>query len=166
MATAKTWLWIIGGFAVLCVLGLVLVAGAGLYFVSRHIDMQTTSSSGALREFDAARAQFQTTPPILEIDALERPHEARPVAQLPTSETKPANLYVLAWNPSEDRLVRIVLPFWILRLGSQKIDFLKDGHDVDFEQLDLDFAELERIGPALVLDHNSRSGERVLIWTQ
>jgi hypothetical protein len=163
----KTWLWIIGGFAALCVLGLVGLAGAGLYFVTRHIDTRTTTSSQALREFDDARERFQTTQPaLIEIDALDRAYATRALTALPTSPTKPDSLKLLAWDPSEDRLVRMDLPFWILRLGREKLDILQDGHDLDFEQLNLDFAELERIGPALVLDHRTSSGERVLIWTQ
>ena len=162
----KTWLWIIGGFAVLFVLGLVALAGAGLYFVTRHIDTRTATSSQALREFDDARERFRTAQPLIEVDALDRAHATRTLTALPTSPTKPASLKLLAWDPTEDRLVRMDLPFWILRLGREKLDILQDGHDLDLAQLDLDFAELERIGPALVLDHRTPSGERVLIWTQ
>src|SRR5438034_674252 len=127
MATAKTWLWIIGGFVTLCVLGLVLVAGAGVYFVSHHIAMQKTTSSNALRTFDAARAAFKSTSPLIEVDAMDHPRDLRALADLPTAATKATNLYILAWNPDRDRLVRFTLPFWLLRLGKRKIDFMDDA---------------------------------------
>jgi hypothetical protein len=78
---------------------------------------------------------------------------------------KPVDLHVLVWKASDNQLVNISVPFWVLRLGNQKMDFL-NGHDVNFDQLHLSVADLERIGPALVLDYRQTSGERVLIWTQ
>jgi hypothetical protein len=165
MATAKTWLWIIVGFLGTCVLGLVLVAGAGIYFVSHHISVQKTSSPQALRSFDATRARFDAKP-LIEIDALDHPREGRAIGELPTSSVTPRDLHVLAWNPDDDRLARVSVPLWVLRLGRRKIDILKSSRGFNFESLNLDIAELERIGPALVLDYRTPSGERVLIWTQ
>ncbi len=162
--TGRRWLWIIAGFAALCVLGLVLVAGAGVYFVSHHIALQKTSSAAALRSLDSARARF-SSPPLVEIDALERTRESRPTTALPTSPVRPVELRVLAWNPDEGRLARIALPLWVVRVGHHKIDFLRD-ESLDFEQLNLDVDELERIGPALILDYRTPLGARILIWTQ
>ena len=45
MATAKTWLWIILGFVGVCVLGMSVIAGAGVYFVSKHINVRATTSA-------------------------------------------------------------------------------------------------------------------------
>src|SRR5689334_12702701 len=101
MAKARTWLWIFVGFVGVCVLGLFLVAGAGIYFVSHHIAVRPTTSSSALRAIDEARAVFKAQGPLLELDSFEHPHESRPIADLPTSPIRPTNLYVLAWNPVE-----------------------------------------------------------------
>lgn len=166
MAKARTWLWIILGFFGVCVLGLCVLAGAGLYFVSNHIAIRQTSSTEALRRLDDERSRFKTERPLIELDAWERPRETRPVSQIPTSSVKPENLYVLVWNPEEGRLAHIGLPFWMLRLGREKIDFLKDSSDFNFERLNLDVRELERIGPTLLVDFRKPTGERVLIWTQ
>lgn len=165
MATARTWVWIILGFVGVCVLGMSIIAGAGVYFVSRHIQVRGTTSASALQTFEAARATFKAQQPLIELDAFERPREVRPIAELPTSPVKPVDLHVLVWKASDNQLVNISVPFWVLRLGNQKMDFL-NGHDVNFDQLHLSVADLERIGPALVLDYRQTSGERVLIWTQ
>jgi hypothetical protein len=164
--TVRTWLWIVVGFFGLCVLGLVLVAGAGFYFVSHHIAMQRTSSSSALQALDEARSAFKTLDPLIEVDSLDQPHAVRAIDRLPTSPVKPQNLHILAWNPDDGRLARISLPLWILRMGRRKMDLLHDTQNFDFERLNLDVAELERIGPALILDYRAPRGERVLIWTQ
>ena len=165
MATARTWLWIILGFIGICVLSLVVMAGAGVYYVSRHISVQRTSSPQALRSLEETRARF-ATPPLVELDVWERPHETRPIADLPSAATAPTNLYVLAWDPDDGTLARVAVPFWVLRLGRRKIEFLKGSRGFNYQSLNLDLDQLERIGPALVLDHRLSSGERVLIWTQ
>jgi hypothetical protein len=162
---ARTWLWIIAGFIGTCVLGLVLLAGAGFYFVSHHFGIEKTTSPTALRQLDEARAHFKTAQPLIEIDRFEHPREARPLASLPSSPVKPQNLHVLAWDPEDARLARITLPLWVLRLGRRKMDFL-DDEGFSFEQLNLDIEELERIGPALVVDYRTPMGHRVLVWTQ
>jgi len=164
MATARTWLWIILGFVGVCVLGMSIIAGAGVYFVSKHINVRATTSASALQTFETARARFTGQQPLIELDALDRAHEVRRIADLPTSDTKPTDLHVLVWKASDNQLVNVSVPFWVLRLGRQKMDF--SGADFNFDQLHINPADLERIGPALVLDYRRTSGERVLIWTQ
>jgi hypothetical protein len=52
----------------------------------------------------------------------------------------------------------------MLRLGRQKIDIASGAFD--FERMQLDVNELERVGPVLLFDVHEGSGKRVLIWTQ
>jgi hypothetical protein len=162
----KTWIWIIVALAGGCVLVLFGLAGGGLYFVSHHIQAARSTSSDALQAFDDARGRFKGQPPLFEVDSFDQPRVARSITNLPTSPIKPQNLWVLAWNPDDDRLVRVSLPFWLLRIGKQKIDLFHGGNGFDFQRLNLDVNELERIGPALVIDYRTERGERVLIWTQ
>jgi len=166
MASAKTWLWIIVGFVGVCVLGLFAIAGTGVYFVSRHIQVRPTTSANALQTFDAARARFKTEQPLIEIDEFEHPRSARRLADVPTSTVKPTDLHVLVWKADENKLINLSVPFWILRFGRQKMKLAGEGGGFNVERLNLDVPELERIGPALVLDFRPPSGERVLIWTQ
>lgn len=166
MATTKTWLWIILGLLGVCVIGLFLIAGAGVYFVSRHIHVRPTTSANALQTFDTARAVFKSQQPLLELDEFEHVRAVRPLSDLPSSAVKPTDLHLLVWDTSEDRILNISIPFWVLRLGHQRMKFVDAGHGFDVERLHLDVPELERIGPALVLDFRERAGDRVLIWTQ
>jgi hypothetical protein len=166
MATAKTWLLIVLGVLGFCVLSLLGIAGAGFYFVSHHIHLQQTTSTNAVRTFDSAREHFKSVQPLIEVDPFERPRETRALAEIPTSSIRPTNLNVLAWNPEDGKLVRVAVPFWVLRLGNDKLGFLREREGLNFDRLRLNAAELERIGPALVLDYRAPSGERVLLWTQ
>lgn len=160
----KTWIWVIVGICFVGLLGLFAVAGAGLYFVSKHIDTQRASGADAVRAFDDARARFRDQRPLVEVETYGRKPRTRDLTKVPSSSQRPEHLWILAWDPDEERIVKISLPFWLLEMGRRRIDVSTDGFD--FNDLDLDVKELRRIGPALVLDFRETNGERVLIWTQ
>ena len=162
----KAWIWIIVGVLGTCLVAVLAVAAAGMYFVGHHISTAHSDRTDAARRFDEARAPFKNQAPLLDLDTLGQPHAVRPLRDLPTSNVKPENLWILAWNPRDERVARVSLPFWILRLGKRKLDISTGDRTFDFGSLDLDIEELERIGPALVLDHTRPTGERVLVWTQ
>jgi hypothetical protein len=168
MASKKTWIWIVVGVAATCVVLLLVVAGAGIYFVSSHISSKRTTGGEAFQTFDAARARFKDQRPLLEVDNLQKARVTRPLSELPTSATRPEELCVLAWNPDDDRVVQVSLPFWLLKLGRRKMDVVNVNgeHGFDLERLNLDVGELDRIGPALVLDMRGPTGQRVLVWTK
>ena len=161
----KTWIWIIVGVLAVCVILLLVVVGAGVYYVSQHIDTERATVTEAGKAFDSARAPFKEQRPLIELDSSERPRAGRPLADIPTSTVKPHELRIIVWNPDEQQIVRLSLPFWLLRLSKDDVRVMDEG-GFDFRRLKLDVDELERIGPVLVLDARGRSGERVLVWTQ
>ena len=165
-STSSVVLWVVIWGFVACVVGLIAVAGAGAFFVARHITTQATTEVAARRTFDAARAPFASTPALIELDASERPHEVRRIDDLPTSPVRPTTLCVLAWNPDDGRLAQASVPFWLLRLGRRKTNLINRRDGFTLEHLNIDVPDLERIGPAIVLDYQTPSGERVLVWTQ
>jgi hypothetical protein len=166
MASTKTWIWIIAAFLGVCVLVLFAIAGTGVYFVSQHIDARHTSSVEAMQEFETARAALKGKPPLLELDRLGHPRQVTRTESMPTSPVRPIDMVILAWNPDRGRVVRVSLPFWLLHIGRRKVDILDSSNGFDIDRLNIDVGELERIGPAFVLDYVTMTGERVLIWTQ
>jgi hypothetical protein len=165
MASRKTWLWIIVGVFGTCMLLLIVVAGGLFFFVTSHVNSRQTTSSEAFRTFDTTRAEFRDQKPLLEIDDRDRPRVPKALSTFPTSSTRPEQLCVLAWDPEEERVVQLSLPFWLLKLGRRKID-VSGNHGFDFDQLNIDVNELERIGPQLILDLRKSTGQRVLVWTK
>ena len=156
-------LWIvlgIVGFIVLCV---VAFAAFGLYFVSRNLDMTQATASEASDSFEDVRARFKEAP-ILTIDADERVTLSRPPPDAPPAE-RPTRMYVMAYDRSDERIVRVTVPFWMLRMGRENIRLGAGGDDINFEKLRITAEELERYGPALLLDH-AEGRNRVLVWTQ
>jgi hypothetical protein len=170
MAKTKTWIWIIAGFLGVCVVVLLAVAGAGVYFVSQHINAKKASTTDALHQFEEARSMLKDKKPILELDRLGHPREVLRTEQLPTSTVKPTDMVILAWNPDRGRIVRVSLPFWLLLMGRRKVDLFDStgtgSNSFDVDRLNIDVHELERIGPAFVLDYVTMNGERILVWTQ
>ena len=165
MAPSKrTWLWIVLAALGLCVIAVIAIAGAGLYFVSSHVSTRTSTTAEAFSAFDAARAPFKDLPPVYEVDDRERVKQARKIADLPDGKTRAQQMQVLVWDADRERLVKVSVPFWVLRMGHQKIDIANSQFEL--ERLQLDVKELERVGPLLLLDLRSRGGQRVLIWTQ
>ena len=165
MATRRTWIWIIVACLGVIVVGLFGIAGAGVYFVASHIDTEAATSADATEAFDEARARFKDQQPLFELDANDRPRLRHPIRDLPRSEIRARELTVMAWDLDEERIVRISLPFWLLRMGGSNIEI---NHDewFSFSDLNLDVTQLERVGPILLFDYRAPSGERVLLWTQ
>jgi hypothetical protein len=166
MASTKTWIWIIVGFLGVCVLILCAIAGTGVYFVSQHINAKKTSSAEAMHEFDSAREMLKGKQPLLELDRLGHPRQIKRTEDLPTSPVRPTDMVILAWNPDRGRVVKVSLPFWLLHFGRRKVDILDNTSSFDIDRLNIDINELERIGPAFVLDYVTANGERVLVFTQ
>lgn len=162
----KTWVWVVIAIIVVGILGLVAMAGIGFYFFSQHIETRAASPATAARDFDEIRARFTGQTPLIELDDRGRFLRANTDRPTATSIKTPEHLYVLAFDPDEGRIVRVSVPFWLLRLktGNATVDF--KGQRMDLEDLRLSVEDLERYGPALIVDHKSPDGERVIVWSQ
>ncbi len=166
MAAGKTWLKIILVVIALGMLGMCAIAGAGVYFVSQHVNTASVSAPDALRQFDDARARFKDVRPLIEIDSNEEVTQLRTISDIPTADVKATTLMVMAWDPTDERIVNFKIPLWVLAMGERKIDLGIGAESFDMRRLKIDVKDLERIGPALVLDLKAPSGDRALVWTQ
>ena len=162
----KTWIWVVVGIVALGILCLIALAGASIYYFSQNIDARTVSASTAASEFDKIRAQFTGQQALIELDERGEFVKANTDRPAPANPRRPEKLYVLAFDPDDGGLVRVTVPFWLLRLKVKDtaIDF--GGNRMDLEDLKLTVEDLERFGPSLVLDQKNRGGDRVLVWTQ
>jgi len=162
----KTWIWIIVGIVAIGILCVIAMAGAGMYFVSQNIHTRTVSSDTAASEFDKVRKQFSGQQALIELDErgnFLRSNTDRPA---PAGARRPEKLFVLAFDPDDGGLVRMSIPFWLLRMKADgaTIDF--SGNRMDLEDLKLTVEDLERFGPSLILDQKNEGGDRVLVWSQ
>lgn len=140
-------------------------AAAGVYYIRSHFHVEKATAASARSEFEQARQAFAGKKPLLEF------HDGD-VRLVDNGEPKPGTpkpdaLHVLTWDPDEDRIVRLSIPFWLLRLksGSNTV-FTVDGRTFDARRLKLRVEDIERRGPGLILDYERPRGERVLVWAQ
>ncbi|MEO6222495.1 MAG: hypothetical protein ABIP90_04540 [Vicinamibacterales bacterium] len=162
----KTWLKITLVVVALGMLGMCAIAGAGVYFVSKHVNTSRVSTSSAIKQFDDALALFKDQKALIEVDSNERIRRTRDLSDMPTAATKATNVIIKAWDPDEGRIVNLTIPIWVLAMGKRKVDLGIGPDTFDLRRLNLDFKDVERIGPVLLIDVHTRSGERVLIWTE
>jgi flagellar basal body-associated protein FliL len=162
----KTWVWVLLGIVVVGILCVIAVAGVGLYFFSQHVQTRAASPIKAAREFEQIETRFTGQKPLIELDDHGRYLRANTARNPPPNAKIPDELNVLAFDPDNGRIVRISIPFWLLRMKMRgtTVDF--NGRKMDLEDLKLTVEDLERFGPTLIVDHKNTGGERVLVWSQ
>ena len=160
----RTWLWVILG-----VLAFFIVTGLGMaavtvYWLGNHMEIVETPAPDAVKSFDEVRAKFPGQRPLLEFKDGEPQglNTDRPAA----AEGKLTTLHVIAFDDNEGRLVRVDVPFWLLRLKSGPIAFSSYASGFDDRRVKLSVEDIERRGPGIVLDLDRPNEGRVLIWAE
>lgn len=162
----KTWVWVVLAIAAVCILCVIALAGVGVYFFSQHINTRAASPASAARDFEQVATRFTGQKPLIELDDRGRYLRANTDRQSPPNVRPPEELHVMAFDPDDGRIVRVTIPFWLLRMKMRgtTIDF--NGNRMDLEDLKLTVEDLEHFGPTLIVDHRATSGERVMVWSQ
>ncbi len=160
----KTWVWVVIGVIALGILGVIAMAAAGLWFVKSHVDIRSTTVAAASEDFQTVRARFSTQRPLIELD--DRGNFLHANTDRAAGTVAPQTLNIMAFDPKDERVVRMDLPFWLLRLKMRGARFDVGGGNVDLAKLRLTVEDLERFGPTLILDHKDSDGSRVLVWSQ
>lgn len=159
----KSWVPIV--FVALVVISVICIAllGAGAYFYVNHVQVESGNPVAARQRFDDARKRFEGQSPMVQIDEHHRPTIKRGAEGAAARRSAPLEaLEVMTWDPREDRLIRISIPFWLLRLKTGSSMFSSFGE----ESIDLTVEDLERHGPGLIFDHEEPGGQRVLVWSR
>ena len=169
MSSRKTWISVV--IAIVIIVGMLAAAAVGgtAYFFAKHVHTQAAESGDAAREFAAARGKFSGQAPLIEMRRGGEPLLHRELLKSEGDGKPLENLRVLAYDPDGEKLVRISIPFWLLRLApsGKRMSFLTDnGIDFDSDRVHLTLDDLERRGPGLILDHADRRGSLVLVWTE
>ena len=162
----KAWVWVILAIVVIGILCVVTMAGIGLYFFSQHVQTSTVSAGNAAHDFDQVRNRFEGQKPLIELDSHGRYLRSNVDRKPPAHPKPPESINVMAFDPGEGKIVRVSIPFWIIRMKMKGATIDLNGNHMDLEDLRLSPEDLERFGPTLIVDHQNTSGERVLVWSQ
>ena len=151
--------------AILGVVGVLAIAviGTGIWIVRSLVENVSMSEAAATRSFDDVRARFGDRGPVFGLRdgpvLLRRPPETQPAATLKT-------LHIQRWDDHRERMSRIDLPFSLLRMKDGLFRLKADPNATGLSfSTSLRVADIERYGPALLVDDNMANGDHVLIWS-
>jgi hypothetical protein len=157
-------LWAAVGAAVLViVVGAALFGGAAwlVYQGSSFQDVPATPERAG-EELDTVLARFAGQAPLITIDEGERPTVTN---RKKTSDAGLTALHVIAFDVHEQKMKRLTLPFWVLRLSPGELNI--GGETLGtLRHTRLKVQDLEDAGPGLLLNHTDRSGTRIVVWTE
>jgi hypothetical protein len=163
----KTWLSIVVAILAVLVMGGVAIVAGSVYFVYSHVRQAPAEEMQAGDRFAQVREQMANQQPLLEISDRDElvVHSA---AEAPPSGGRVNTLRAMVYDPREERIVDVDIPFWLLRImPSGRFSFMnRSGIDFDSDRIRVTVEDLEKRGPGLVLDHRDRRGARVLVWTE
>jgi hypothetical protein len=159
-----TWGWIIVGVVTLGIIGVVTLAAAGLWFVRSHVNVQPTTVAAATTDFQTIRERFANQKPLIELD--DHGNFVHANTDRPNGTKRPESLNVMAFDAREEHVVRVEIPFWMLRLKTRGTLIDVGSGNIDLQKLRLTVEDLERFGPTLIVDHKDMNGSRVLVWSQ
>ena len=151
--------------AILAIAGVLVIAvvGTGIWVVRSLVENVSMSEAAATRSFDDVRARFGDRGPVFGLRdgpvLLRRPPETQPAATLKT-------LHIQRWDDHTERMSRIDLPFSLLRMKDGLFRLKADPNATGLSfSTSLRVADIERYGPALLVDDNMANGDHVLIWS-
>jgi hypothetical protein len=167
MAKKTSWGLIILGIAIFVVLvGVSLVAVAG-YFVYQQFAFESlpANEQTARQRFETVAKRFEGQTPLLIIE------NGEPVVNKATHRRsrRPIDaLHVMVWDPTDERVITLNIPFWLIRMTSGHPIRLSSGDrdTTTAPELHISADDLMRYGPGLILLHKDTSGERVIVWAQ
>ena len=90
------------------------MAAAGLWFVRSHVNVQTTTVAAAASDFDTVLARFSGQKPLIELD--DRGDFVRANTDRAAGTVRPQTLNMMAFDADDEKVVRMELPFWLLRV--------------------------------------------------
>jgi len=167
MAKKTPWGLIILGIAIFAVfVGVSLVAVAG-YFVYQQFafESQPANERTARQKFEAVARRFEGQLPLLVIE------DGAPVINrhTRTRSGKPIEaLHVMVWDPKDERVITLNIPFWLIRMTKGRPIRLSAGdrETTVTPELHITADDLMHYGPGLILLHKDAGGERVIVWAQ
>jgi len=162
---AKKWVPIVVGVAIFVVLvGAGLIAGFA-FMVSRQVQVQELAPAAGQEEFERLLAGVAGQKPFIEMPDgdVDRMVVHRELATRETGSV--SRLCLRIWSPRDRHLVRVDLPFWLLRLtGNRSVRFDAGSHGA--VRLRVTPEDIDKRGPGLVLNTVLPDGERLLVWSE
>jgi hypothetical protein len=166
----QTILLAVIGSVVMVAIAVVVV---GIWAFRSMVENTEMDGPSAAKMMDDVRARFRHAPPVLDVrpgavTLSRRPPDAKAAHELTT-------LHISRWDIHEQRLARVEVPFWLLRMKETPINVIvenevgntaeADGGTKVRTPLSVTVADIERFGPALLVDGDTPDGGHLLVWS-
>ena len=154
-----SWRRVLLGLAFGAVVGWTVFA----LMAARVTTVERIGDTASQERFQRVRERFEDPSPRLRVgqegQLSWRPAPAQPVESVET-------LHVMVYRGPLDGLVQVDVPVWFLRLKEPALRYLLRRTGVDPARWDLSSEQLERQGPAVIVDERRSNGDHLLIWTE
>jgi hypothetical protein len=157
----RKWVKVTLSLAAVGLLGFMILAGVGTYYVFRHFDSRNATEAETKPDFDAVRAKFPGRQPLVEIRNLQSADVMVHRTTHP-SGVRAKTVHILAWNEEDLELVRTDVPVWLMKFSSINV---LSHLGIAPEKFRLTADDLERYGPGIVVDFK-KPGNQVLVWLE
>ena len=125
--------------------GIAAMVGIGVFvfFAWHSVTVEQVQPNELLSRVAEIRTRLTCTEPIWQVDAagVVTRREAAP-----ETEARPTRLRVLAYRASQERLVRVDVPFWFLKVKGPGVQYALRDTGLDLERLGITPADLEQYG--------------------
>lgn len=128
------------------------------------VDIERVSAPEALRRFEKIRATFAGRHPLLLLD--EGGNVIRREEPMGGAVRVIHRLSAVAYQPNQERLITAEVPFWLFKIKGPAAQLALRDTGFDLGRLRITAADLQRHGPALVIDQVRANGDRLLVWTE
>jgi hypothetical protein len=161
------WAQVLIGVAIVAVflgIGAIIAVTA---WVSQNVVVNSSSARDVDDEFEKVRQRFKGRLPLLEMkDGAPHYVAARAEAAPTQQQQQLSTLHILAWDADDEKLAKVSVPWWVLRLKSGPIRFSSYASGFDDGGVRLTTEDIEKHGPGIIMEVTGRHRERVLLWTE
>jgi len=163
---AQTILLAIIGVVVIVV---ICVVGVGVWAVRSMVNNADMDPATATKAMGDVRARFGQVMPVFDVQPSGVTMSRVPPDKRPPGELK--TLHILRWDVHEERLTRVDVPFWMIRMRNSSFDVMNDG-TVNPGGVRLRTStkirvdDVERFGSALLVDGDLPDGGHLVIWSE
>ena len=147
----------------------IVVVGVGIWAVRSMVSNADMDPASAAKTMDDVRERFGQVKPVFDVrpggvTMLRMPPDTRPPGELKT-------LHILRWDVHEERLTRVEIPFWIIRMRNASFDVMSDGSVTPGgaglkASTKIRVDDIERFGSALLVDGDLPDGGHLVIWSE
>jgi len=142
------------------VVGFLVLAGIGAFFVLRHLDTRQATETDTLKVVESIRKTYEGRPPLVEI-INPQAGDVRINRLVSPSGRRPTTFHVLSWKAEEGEWFRTEAPIWLLRFSALNV---LSRFGIAPAKYRLTVQDILRYGPGIVVDYGHPGTDHVLLW--